>query len=75
MSLVKKTGVKNHLSARHRTEIHLLPESQADATGFPHEEPAGADPGMNDSKENALNPSSSSGRKSGAVATPTNVRN
>src|SRR6476620_7463164 len=38
MSLFKKADVKNHLSARHRTEIHLQPESQADATGFPHED-------------------------------------
>lgn len=40
MSIIKKTDVKNHLSARHRTEIHLLPAIQADATGFPHDEDA-----------------------------------
>jgi hypothetical protein len=35
MSLVKKSDVKNHLSLRHRTQIHLCqPESQPDATGF-----------------------------------------
>ena len=35
MSLVKKSDVKNHLSARFRDKIHLLnPESQPDATGF-----------------------------------------
>ena len=39
MSLIKKSDVKNHLSAHHRTEIHLArPESQSDATGFAHEE-------------------------------------
>lgn len=35
MSLVKKSDVKNHLSPRHRTQIHLCqPASQPDATGF-----------------------------------------
>ena len=35
MSLVKGSDVKNHLSLKFRTEIHLCPpESQADATGF-----------------------------------------
>ena len=39
MSLIKKSDVKNHLSAHHRTEIHLArPEGQSDATGFAHEE-------------------------------------
>ena len=39
MSLTKKSDVKNHLSAHHRTEIHLTyPQSQSDATGFAHEE-------------------------------------
>ena len=35
MSLVKGSDVKNHLSLKFRTEIHLCtPESQSDATGF-----------------------------------------
>ena len=35
MSLIKKSDVKNHLSLRYRTQIHLSqPESQPDATGF-----------------------------------------
>jgi hypothetical protein len=56
MSVIKQTDVKNHLSARHRTEIHLhQPESQADATGFPREESAGEDPKVSDSVENPLN--------------------
>jgi hypothetical protein len=39
MSLIKKSDVKNHLSAHHRTEIHLAyPKSQSDGTGFAHEE-------------------------------------
>lgn len=52
MSLIKKADVKNHLSARHRTEIHLQPESQADATGFPHEDNTG--------DQNATDPAKSS---------------
>ncbi len=40
MSLIKKSDVKNHLSPRHRTQIHLCPpESQPDATGFSAVEP------------------------------------
>ena len=43
MSLIKKSDVKNHLSARHQNRIHIAPVSQPDATGFSgtHEAPAG----------------------------------
>jgi hypothetical protein len=34
MSLIKRADVKNHISARHRTEIHLAPGSQPDAAGL-----------------------------------------
>lgn len=34
MSLIKKSDVKNHLSARHQNHIHIAPASQPDATGF-----------------------------------------
>lgn len=35
MSIVKKSDVKNHLSLRYRTQIHLCrPDSQPDATGY-----------------------------------------
>jgi len=35
MSLIRQSDVKNHLSPRFRTKIHLCqPESQPDATGF-----------------------------------------
>ena len=55
MSLVKKSDVKNHLSAHHRTEIHLTrPESQSDPTGFPHEEVAADDPNVSDPVENPV---------------------
>jgi hypothetical protein len=40
MSLIKQSDVKNHLSPRFRTKIHLCqPESQPDATGFSGAEP------------------------------------
>jgi len=40
MSLIKQSDVKNHLSPRFRTKIHLRqPESQPDATGFSAAEP------------------------------------
>lgn len=55
MSLIKKSDVKNHLSAHHRTEIHLThPQSQSDATGFAHEEAAGEDPKVADPVETPL---------------------
>jgi hypothetical protein len=70
MSLTKSTDVKNHLSNRHRTEIHLQTKSQADATGFPHDEAAVAAPFKNDSLEN---PFSTSGRKAPADVTPKSI--
>lgn len=54
MSLTKKTDVKNHLSARHRTEIHLEPAVQADATGFPHEEDTVEGPRENGEPEHTV---------------------
>jgi len=61
MSLIKKADVKNHLSARHRTEIHLArPESQSDATGFAHEEYAREDSKVNESVEPETTPSATS---------------
>jgi len=55
MSLIKKSDVKNHLSAHHRTELHLAHhESQSDATGFAHEETAGEDPKVSDLVESPL---------------------
>ena len=51
MSIIKKTDVKNHLSARHRTEIHLEPAIHADATGFPHDEEADTEPGTSGEPE------------------------
>jgi hypothetical protein len=45
MSLDEKSDVRNHLSARHHTQIHLTPPaSQPDAIGVPHEENTGTGP-------------------------------
>jgi hypothetical protein len=45
MSLVKRSDVKNHLSPRFRTKIHLCePVSQPDATGFSSAEPEPTSP-------------------------------
>jgi hypothetical protein len=72
MSLIRKTD--NHLSSRHRTEIHLVRESEADATGFPHEQPAGAEPEANPSMEKVRDLSSSSGQKTAPAVSPKNAR-
>jgi hypothetical protein len=75
MSLIKKADVKNHLTARHRTEIHVArPERQSGATGFPHEEPANKDPQVNDSVENSLNVPTLSDPEPAPIVTPENVK-
>lgn len=74
MSLIKKTDVKNHLSARHRTEIHLQPAIEADSTGFPYEEAAGPDPAENNSNESPPRSFPSGEQKAAAMATPKSVR-
>jgi hypothetical protein len=44
MSLIRQSDVKNHLSPRFRTKVHLhQPESQPDATGFSAAEPLAID--------------------------------
>ena len=40
MSLIKKSDVKNHLSAKYRAHMHLAPASEPDATGFSGTAPA-----------------------------------
>ena len=55
MSLIKKADVKNHLSVRHRTGIHLVrPKSQSDATGLPQGQSSGADLKVSASLANPL---------------------
>jgi hypothetical protein len=44
MSLIKKSDVKNHLSARYQNRIHIAPVSQPDATGFSGPSPAPIEP-------------------------------
>jgi hypothetical protein len=61
VSLIKKSDVKNHLSPRHRTEIHLCPpESQPDATGYSGADAVQAD--ASDSAQDRVAELSSSGR-------------
>lgn len=56
MSFIKRPDVKNHLSARHRSGIHLAPpQIKSDASGFPHEESVNKDPNVNGSVEIPLN--------------------
>jgi hypothetical protein len=70
MSLIKKSDVRNHLPANHRTEIHLArPESHIDATGFPHDEPAGEDPKVSDPIENPLDVPTPSQPETPAIVT------
>jgi hypothetical protein len=58
MSLVDKTDVKNHLSARHRTQIHLAPPpGRPDEADIPREDPAAADPNSSSSSTGPLTPS------------------
>jgi hypothetical protein len=62
VSLIKKSDVKNHLSPRHRTEIHLCPpESQPDATGFSAAESSPDQPDASDSAKDLVAEHSSSG--------------
>jgi hypothetical protein len=51
MSLMKRADVKNHLSARHRTEIHVAPSGKADASGLPRD--TGDDPKVTNSVESS----------------------
>jgi hypothetical protein len=75
MSLITKSDVKNHLSARHRTEIHLARlESYIDATGFPHEQPESEYPKVSDPVENPLNDPTPSQPETTPVAIYKNAR-
>ncbi|MGA8042424.1 MAG: hypothetical protein WCA37_06430 [Terracidiphilus sp.] len=62
MSLIKKSDVKNHLSARRHNGNHLYrPVSQPDATGFSGVEGGPADPNTDLPIVNPLKEPSSSG--------------
>jgi hypothetical protein len=55
MSLINKSDAKNHLSAHHRTEIHLThSQSQSDATGFAHDDATSEDPNASDRVESPI---------------------
>jgi hypothetical protein len=49
MSLIRQTDVKNHLSARHRSGIHVVqPQSESDATGYAQRESSDVTSKVND---------------------------
>ena len=59
MSLIKKADVKNHLSTRRRSGIHLYrPEDEPRVDGGVEEESAGAAPDSSDSVKDVLSASS-----------------
>ncbi len=69
MSPIKKSDVKNHLSAHNRAGKHLFhPISQPDAIGFQKEESGRKDPKPNRTVEESVNQPSSNG-----LETPPNV--
>jgi hypothetical protein len=75
MSNIRKSDVKNHLSPRFRTQIHVCqPESLPDTNGFSAQELPGAEPtlneSMNHSMEDALGLSSTNRRKPVAGIAP-----
>ena len=74
MSLIKKSDVKNHLSLRHRSKIHLQEESPADAASVLSQESAMADPKGSDPLANKLGGASSSEPQSLPIATPGNTQ-
>ena len=56
MSLIKKADVKNHLSARHRSGIHLAPPAgQPDVAERAHEDSTSEHPMVSDSVQNPPN--------------------
>jgi hypothetical protein len=72
VSLIKKSDVKNHLSPRYRTQIHLCePESEPDATGFSAEESGAVEADASDPAKdlNAEHSSSSSTLEQGTALT------
>lgn len=75
MSNIKQSDVKNHLSPRFRTQIHLCPpETEPDATGFSGEEPTGAEPKANPAAEKRLDLSAQRERTPMAIVPPKSVQ-
>jgi hypothetical protein len=70
MSLMKKADVKNHLSTRHRHEIHLCrPEDQPAVAGVVEDGSVGVAPETNDPIRDPLNPPAPGGQGMNSVAT------
>ena len=75
MSLIKKADVKNHLSARHRSGIHLTrPEGQSNATGAIHEDATSGTPKATDSAPNLLKVATPSAPDAGSKVTSKSVK-
>ena len=75
MNNIRKSDMENHLSPRPRTQIHLCqPQSVPDATGFSGQELSSARPTPNDSMEDAIDLSSTGGRKPNAGETSESIK-
>lgn len=73
MSNIRKSDVKNHLSPRFCSKIHLCqPKAEPDAAGFPQEESARRDLIKNGSTESHL--SSTNKRSPLLIVTPKSVQ-
>src|SRR5258708_35297145 len=69
VSLIKKADVKNHLSTRHRNEIHLYrPEDDPKAAGLVEGESARAGSKFDEPVQSALNPLIPSGPEAAPTA-------
>jgi hypothetical protein len=70
MTLIKKADVKNHLSTRHRTEIHLYrPEEEPTVPGALEDASAGAAPAISDVSNDPPIPASPSGSETPPTVT------
>jgi hypothetical protein len=70
MSLIKKADVKNHLSTRHRTEIHLCqPEDELGTAGSGEEGSVGTAQEIRDSEDDHLNAATLSGTETSLTVT------
>ena len=70
MSLIKKSDVKNHLSARRRSRMHPQQQSPIGASSLTHEESAGTDPKL----VRPLDIESSSPRQSVLIVMPKSIQ-
>ena len=75
MSLIKKSDVKNHLSARRRSRMHPQPQRPADAPGAVHEELAGVAREGIAPLEGHVNIGSRRGQQSVPIEMPKRIQN